>query len=612
MAVDSSKKKKKSAKKKKRVSKKNVKKIDNKVSFQQVASDVIKELDELKEAAILENEEGQRQQDEILEKDVFNEEEIKEEIAAITNDKEAADFQDKLDNLTSNEKNNTEKQADSNNLVNEECSDDDITNKPLEKVVVSDEKSIYEIERNDKKKNWSLFIVLLIFILGMVIYLVIPKIKLNGKNEITISYNDIYNEEGYQGKLLFKDITKDIKIDNNLDNSKIGDYKITYTYRLGLITFKKVRIVHVIDDVLPNIEADKEIINICPNEVVPEIKYMATDEYDGNLTDRIIKEINDDKIILKVKDKSNNEGVLEIPIDRIDKEKPVITLKGYQTLYLNVGERYTEAGYTASDNCDGNISDKVKVSGEVGTSIGRYTLIYEVTDQGGNTATATREIVVRNASLYNSGTIGTGVIYLTFDDGPNEGTTNAILDVLKEEGVKATFFVTCNGPDYLIKRIYDEGHTLALHTATHDYAYVYSSVDNYFNDLNRVSNRVKNITGFESKIIRFPGGSSNTVSRNYKIGIMSELTSMVLDKGYRYFDWNVDAMDASSARSSSDVYNNVTSHLSKSRSNVVLMHDTKWMTRDAIRNIIRYGQANGYSFSKIEMDTYMIRHGVNN
>ena len=612
MAVDSSKKKKKSTKKKKIVSKKNVKKIDNKVSFQQVASDVIKELDELKEAAILENEEGQRQQDEILEKDVFNEEEIKEETAAIINDKEAADFQDKLDNLISNEKNNTEKQADSNNLVNEECSDDDITNKPLEKVVVSDEKSIYEIERNDKKKNWSLFIVLLIFILGMVIYLVIPKIKLNGKSEITISYNDIYNEEGYQGKLLFNDITKDIKIDNNLDNSKIGDYKITYTYRLGLITFKKVRIVHVIDDVLPNIEADKEKINICPNEVVPEIKYMATDEYDGNLTDGIIKEINDDKIILKVKDKSNNEGILEIPIDRIDKEKPVITLKGYQTLYLNVGERYTEAGYTASDNCDGNISDKVKVSGEVGTSIGRYTLTYEVTDQGGNTATATREIVVRNASLYNSGTIGTGVIYLTFDDGPNEGTTNAILDVLKEEGVKATFFVTCNGPDYLIKRIYDEGHTLALHTATHDYAYVYSSVDNYFNDLNRVSNRVKNITGFESKIIRFPGGSSNTVSRNYKIGIMSELTSMVLDKGYRYFDWNVDAMDASSARSSSDVYNNVTSHLSKSRSNVVLMHDTKWMTRDAIRNIIRYGQANGYSFSKIEMDTYMIRHGVNN
>ena len=164
----------------------------------------------------------------------------------------------------------------------------------------------------------------------------------------------------------------------------------------------------------------------------------------------------------------------------------------------------------------------------------------------------------------------------------------------------------------MIKRIYDEGHTVALHTASHDYSYVYSSVDNYFNDLNKVANRVKNITGVDAKIIRFPGGSSNTVSRNYSNGIMSTLTGMVLDKGYRYFDWNVDAMDASSARSSSDVFYNVTGHLSGSRANVVLMHDTKAITRDALRDIIKFGKDNGYSFSKITMDTYMVRHSVNN
>ena len=201
---------------------------------------------------------------------------------------------------------------------------------------------------------------------------------------------------------------------------------------------------------------------------------------------------------------------------------------------------------------------------------------------------------------------------MTFDDGPNEGTTNVILDVLKSEGVKATFFVTCNGPDYLIKRIYDEGHTVALHTCTHNYANIYSSVDNYFADLNRISTRVKNITGYDAKIIRFPGGSSNTVSRNYQIGIMSTLTGMVLDKGYRYFDWNVDSMDASSSRSASDVYYNVVGSLSHSRSNVVLMHDIKQMTKDAIYDIINYGKNNGYSFARLEPDTYMIRHGVNN
>ena len=71
---------------------------------------------------------------------------------------------------------------------------------------------------------------------------------------------------------------------------------------------------------------------------------------------------------------------------------------------------------------------------------------------------------------------------MTFDDGPNEGTTNKILDILKDKGVKATFFVTNRGPDRLIKRMNDEGHTVALHTATHDYSYIYSSVDNLPSD----------------------------------------------------------------------------------------------------------------------------------
>ena len=252
------------------------------------------------------------------------------------------------------------------------------------------------------------------------------------------------------------------------------------------------------------------------------------------------------------------------------------------------------------------------IDGEVKQQVGTYKIKYTVTDSSNNTDEVIRTVIVRNNNLYNNGSIGNGVIYLTFDDGPNNGTTNVILDILKEEGVKATFFVTCNGPDNLIKRIYDEGHTLAIHTCTHDYSYVYSSVDNYFNDLNRVSTRVKNITGYDAKIIRFPGGSSNTVSRRYSYGIMSTLTGMVLDKGYRYYDWNVDSKDAGGANSSSQVYNNVVNYLSHNRSNVVLMHDVKYQTRDALRDIIRYAKNNGYTFSKIEMDTYMVRHGVNN
>ena len=93
---------------------------------------------------------------------------------------------------------------------------------------------------------------------------------------------------------------------------------------------------------------------------------------------------------------------------------------------------------------------------------------------------------------------------------------------------------------------------------------------------------------------------------------MSTLSGMVLDKGYRYYDWNVDSKDAGGANSSQEVYYNVVNNLSKNRSNVVLMHDVKWQTRDAIRDIIHYGKNNGYSFDKITMSTYMVRHGINN
>ena len=184
---------------------------------------------------------------------------------------------------------------------------------------------------------------------------------------------------------------------------------------------------------------------------------------------------------------------------------------------------------------------------------------------------------------------------------------------MKEEGVEATFFVTNHGPDELIKREYDEGHTVALHTATHDYSIVYASDESYFNDLLSVQSRVKRITGYESKIIRFPGGSSNTISRRYSDGIMSRLTNEVVNRGFKYYDWNISSGDAAGGSPSPDtIYNNVVSNLSHDRVNMVLMHDIKTYTRDALRNIIRYGKENGYTFEKITINTEMVKQRVNN
>lgn len=167
--------------------------------------------------------------------------------------------------------------------------------------------------------------------------------------------------------------------------------------------------------------------------------------------------------------------------------------------------------------------------------------------------------------------------------------------------------------DYLIKRAYDSGHTIALHSYTHNYAKIYASKENYYADLKLISDKVEKITGEKSMIMRFPGGGSNTVSRKYQKGIMSELTKEVIEKGYRYYDWNVSSGDAGGAKNSDDVYNNVVKGLQKNRNNIVLMHDfSNSKTVGALEAIIDYGLANGYIFDKIDMTTPMVRHGVNN
>ena len=183
---------------------------------------------------------------------------------------------------------------------------------------------------------------------------------------------------------------------------------------------------------------------------------------------------------------------------------------------------------------------------------------------------------------------------------------------MKEEGVQATFFVTGSGPDELIKREYDEGHTVALHTFSHNYGTVYASVNAYFDDLAKVHDRVQRITGYDSRIIRFPGGSSNTISRRYQNGIMSILTKEVIQRGYYYYDWNLSSGDAGEYTDADSIYQNVIAHLSKNRVNMILMHDIKSYTRDALKRIIQYGKENGYHFEKITTQTEMLTQRVNN
>lgn len=210
---------------------------------------------------------------------------------------------------------------------------------------------------------------------------------------------------------------------------------------------------------------------------------------------------------------------------------------------------------------------------------------------------------------------GKSIAYLTFDDGPSS-ITNSVLDILKKYNVKATFFVINSGSynKTTLQREVNEGHTIGLHAYDHNYAIAYKDDNSYLDGIDKLRAKVKADTGFDSHYIRFPGGSSNTISKRYSKGIMSRITKTAKQRGYKYYDWNVDDDDAGSARTADDCYNNVVRELRPNRSNIVLMHDfgTNKKIIEALPRIIEYCQKNGYTMLPIDDNTPEIHHGISN
>lgn len=297
----------------------------------------------------------------------------------------------------------------------------------------------------------------------------------------------------------------------------------------------------------------------------------------------------------------------------VDEEKPVIKLTDGSKITWRTGKTFKDPGYTAEDDTDGDITSKVKTGGYVDVyTPGTYQLTYSVTDASGNATVVKRTVVVKGKAVK-----GESIIYLTFDDGPSSKVTPKILRVLKRNNVKATFFVINydeTGKKLLQQEI-REGHTIGIHSYSHDYAKIYSSVNAYMQDYYKLKNKVKKDTGYEPFVMRFPGGSSNTVSRHYSKHIMTKLTKRMNQEGIMYEDWNVDSTDASgNGIASSVIVKNVTHELQKGRSNVVLCHDTnaKETTAKALQRIIDYGKKHGYTFKAISRDSYQAHQRVLN
>ena len=201
-------------------------------------------------------------------------------------------------------------------------------------------------------------------------------------------------------------------------------------------------------------------------------------------------------------------------------------------------------------------------------------------------------------------------VYLTFDDGPSSNT-GKILDILAEYDVKATFFVVGKEDEKykaLYNRIVEEGHTLGMHSYSHKYDEIYQSVDSYAQDLSKLQEFLYDTTGVWCRYCRFPGGSSNTVSRVD----MKELIAYLNEQDITYFDWNIASGDASSSYISADtILYNCTQQIPKFNECIILMHDAanKNTTVQALPALIERIQAmEDTIIVPITEDTELIQH----
>ncbi|MBR0040282.1 MAG: polysaccharide deacetylase family protein [Oscillospiraceae bacterium] len=407
----------------------------------------------------------------------------------------------------------------------------------------------------------------------------------------------------------------EMHVESGVDTARIGDYTIKYSAEAFGRSAESYRRVRVRDTTPPVITLNREEGYLASWLVgYTEEGYTALDSFDGDLTDKVIRTETGDAVYYSVADSAGNETKVERVIEYGISE-PMIRLTGGETIDVGADFTFTDPGYEATDESGNDLTSYVQVTGKVvPNKLGSYVLNYTIMNERGETASASRTVNVVAQPVPETIMPEQKTIYLTFDDGPS-AYTDSLLDTLARYGAKATFFVTNLDPDYVdcIGRAFREGHAIGVHTLTHDYYTVYSSDQAFYDDFLAMEEIIYRQTGSYTRLFRFPGGSSNTVSRNYNYGIMTRLAQSMTEMGYVYFDWNVDSGDAlGGAKSSYEVANNVATGCLEHTANVVLQHDTKAFSVQAVENILRWGRNNGYVFEALNENCFTAHHDIAN
>ena len=503
--------------------------------------------------------------------------------------------------------------------------------------------------------------------------------------EVTASYR--------KSKFATSDTYVEVTMEGEVDLNNIGAYPVTYIASNSKETVTATRTYVVQDHTAPVISLlGNQVEYYSPGYYYTDPGFTASDNFDGDITEWVIRFDEGDKITYTVQDSYGNEHTIVRTLICQDVVKPTLTLNGEKDIIVQKGAKYTDAGCLAFDDVDGDITANIITTGTINTRLyGRQYITYTVVDSSGNISQLQRSVVVQEfvpptlqlnktnayvrageefidpgytatdnidgdvtANVIVSGILDINVpgvytltytaidsslnqtskertvyvyepqpedhrvrptdkvVYLTFDDGPGP-YTELLLDTLDKYNVDVTFFVTNQFADYQdsIGDAYFRGHTIALHTYSHNFSKVYSSDIAYYEDLLRMRDVVESQTGIRPTIIRFPGGSSNKIS-SFNPGIMTRLTKKVTSMGYHYFDWNVDSDDAGKASSADEVFQNVISGIGNKTTAIVLQHDIKGFSVDAVERIVQWGLANGYVFCALNENSPTSHHPVNN
>lgn len=463
-------------------------------------------------------------------------------------------------------------------------------------------------------KRGQILLVAIILVLTLIVLLIKPtkQIILNDYHPIH-QISKKFNPKNNIKKVIGGSIDDVIVDTSKIDFTKVGQYPLIYEYN----HIKTTIMINLVDTTIPDIKVKEVTIDlgmkVIPEDFVSNI-YNKTKVSIKFKEDYHFDEVKDYAVELIIN--YNNQTITKKSIVHVlprDELPPKIMGVRNLTVLKN-SEIDLLSSVIVKDNQDNNPTLMIDSSSLDVSKIGDYQITYLAKDRSLNQCKETCIVsVVENIKIGSFKPSKQKIVYLTFDDGPSVNTAK-MLAILAKYNAKATFFVTGTNEEYfhLIKQASDEGHTIGLHSYVHEYDQIYRTPAAYFNDLKQIEDLVYQQTGHMSKYVRFPGGSSNQVSKQYCNNIMAKLTKEILNRGYQYYDWNSDSKDGSGTLSVKQLVENATT--SNENNIVILFHDAngKENSLKAVEQVIIHYQQRGYVFKAINDQSFVVHHTINN